>query len=98
MQRPGSGLNWGGCARSIGPKARYRREKKFVELDIVIGALQTFAVLFLACGVYLAVHKAGGSQISAEPASPVPARSLWAERTAIGHDRPTAKIRSGSAL
>ncbi len=69
-----------------------------MELDLVIAALQTFAVLFLACGVYLAVHKAGGSQISAEPASLAPARNLWTERTAIRHDRPTAQIRSGSAL
>jgi len=47
-----------------------------VELDLVIGALQTFAVLFLACGVYLAVHKAGGSRISAEAASSAPARAM----------------------
>jgi len=54
-----------------------------VELDLVIGALQTFALLFLVSGVYLAVHKAGGSQISAEPASPAPARSFRRERTAL---------------
>jgi len=47
-----------------------------VELDLVIGALQTFAVLFLASGVYLAVHKTGGSQISAEAASSAPARAM----------------------
>ena len=69
-----------------------------MELDLVIGALQTFALLFLVSGVYLAVHKAGGPQISAEPASPAPARNLWTDRTAIRHDRPTAQIRSGSAL
>jgi hypothetical protein len=47
-----------------------------VELDLIIGALQTFAVLFLVCGVYLATHKTGGSQISAEPAFPAPARDF----------------------
>ena len=57
-----------------------------MELDLVIGALQTFAVLFLVCGVYLAIHKTGESQISAEPASPAPVRGLW-ERTALANDR-----------
>ena len=51
-----------------------------MELDLVIGALQTFAVLFLVCGVYLATRRAGG------PQTPLP------------HDKPTAQVRSGSAL
>jgi hypothetical protein len=36
--------------------------------DFVIAVLQTFAVLYLVCGVYLATHKTGGSQESDEPA------------------------------
>jgi hypothetical protein len=86
MQRPGSGLNREGCARSIGPRGLMPKGDEIVELDLVIAALQTFAVLFLVCGVYLATHRTGGSQISAEPASPAPARSLWRERTALPDD------------
>jgi hypothetical protein len=58
------------------PEGLIPKGDEIVELDLVIGALQTFAVLFLACGVYLAVHKTGGLQISAEPASPAPARAM----------------------
>ena len=65
-----------------------------MELDLVIAALQTFAVLFLVCGVYLATHRTGGSQISAETTSAAPARGLWRERTALADDK---QIRSGSA-
>ena len=86
MQRPGSGLNREGCARSIDPRGLTSKGDEIVELDLVIAALQTFAVLFLVCGAYLATHKAGGSQISAEPASSAPALSLWRERAALGHD------------
>jgi len=35
-----------GCARSIGPRGLTSKGDEIVELDLVIGALQTFAVLF----------------------------------------------------
>jgi len=57
MQRPGSGLNREGCARSTGPRGLIPKGDEIVELDLVIAALQTFAVLFLVCGVYLATHR-----------------------------------------
>jgi len=82
--------------RPEGPDIEGRR--KIVELDLVIAALQTFGVLFLVCGVYLATHRTGGSQISAEPASPAPARSPWRERAALADDGPSTQMRSGSAL
>jgi hypothetical protein len=63
-----------------------------VELDIVIGALQTFAILFLICGVYLATHKTGGSQISTEPASPAPDWGLWREGIALADQKPVAQL------
>jgi hypothetical protein len=53
---------WEGCARSIGPGGLIPKGNE-VELDLVIATLQTFAVLFLACGVYLATHRTGGRQI-----------------------------------
>jgi len=37
------------------PESLIPKGNEIVELDLVIGALQTFAVLFLVCGVYLAV-------------------------------------------
>ena len=65
-------------------------------IDLLIAALQTFAVLFLACGVYLATHKSGGSQISPEPApaSPAPS-SFWREGTALAGEKPGAQIQHG---
>ena len=66
----------GGCARSIGPRGPIPKGDKIVELDLVIAALQTFAVLFLVSGAYLATRKTGGSQISAEAASSAPARAM----------------------
>lgn len=68
-----------------------------MELDLVIGALQTFAVLFLVCGVYFATRKTSGPQISAEPASPPPARSLWRERSVPTGDKPSAPVPGGTA-
>jgi hypothetical protein len=52
------------------PEGPVPKGDEIVELDLVVAALQTFAVLFLVSGVYLATRKTGGSQISAEPASP----------------------------
>jgi hypothetical protein len=67
-------------------------------IDLLIAALQTFAVLFLACGIYLATHKTNGSQISPEPAaaSPTPA-SFWREGTALAGEKPRAQIQRGGS-
>ena len=67
-------------------------------IDLLIAALQTFAVLFLACGVYLATHKAGGSRISPEPASASPApASFWREGAALAGEKPGAQIPHGGS-
>jgi len=73
MQRPGSGLNRGGCARSIarkGTKLRGIVETTPEWLDLVIEVLHIISVLLISSGIYLATRKTGGSQVLDEPASP----------------------------
>jgi hypothetical protein len=65
-------------------------------VELLISALQTFAVLFLACGVYLATHRESQLSDAPESESTAPARGFW-ENTALADDKPIAHIHSGSA-
>jgi hypothetical protein len=66
-------------------------------MELVISALQTFAVLFLACGVYLATHRESRPSDAPESESAAPVRGFWRESTALADDKPIAQIHSGSA-
>ncbi len=49
-------------------------------LDLAIGVLQVIAVLFLACGAYLATRKSGGPLIPDEPGAAAPRQASGAQR------------------
>jgi len=66
-------------------------------VELIISALQTFAVLFLAWGVYLATHRESLPSDTPEPASAAPARGFWRQSAALADDKPAARIHNGSA-
>jgi hypothetical protein len=51
-----------------------------VMLDAAIGTLQVIAVLFLACGAYLATRNSGGPPIPDEPGAASSRQTSGAQR------------------
>src|SRR5437660_1347741 len=89
----GSRAETGGMRPQQRPEGLIPKGDEIVELDLVIGALQTFAVPSSRLRGVSRDPQTGGSQISAEPVSPAAAGGLRRERTAPAHDCGFRRIR-----